>query len=154
LNEKDLFPDYQPKKTPDTVHDYLKSPKTNIFKILNELGQPSLEKLKKILTYFNKYKIEANRNPGGFQKGRIAIGADPDQYYPSEEEILVSELGKMLKNIVESNPKRALERIKLKERIESQKIQFYEIIFRHVDVMGSGRYFYADKMEFMIHFEL
>ena len=154
MNEKDLFPDYQPKKTPDTVFDYLKYPKTNIFKILDEISQPNLEQLKLILSYFKKYKIEAEKNPGGFQKGNIAIGADSDQYYPSEEEILVSELGKMLKNIVESNSKREIEKIMLKEGVESQKIEFSEIIFRHVDVMGSGRYFYADKAKDVIHFKL
>jgi len=129
LNEKDLFPDYQPKITPDTVFDYLKYPKTNIFKILDEIGQPNLEKLKLILSNFKKYKIEAKKNPGGIQKGNIAIGADSDQYYPSEEEILVSELGKMLKNIVESNSKREIEKIMLKEGVESQKIEFLGIIF-------------------------
>ena len=154
MNEKDLFPDYQPKKTPDTVYDYLKYPKKNIFKILDEIGQPNLEKLKLILSYFKKYKIEAKKNPGGIQKGNVAIGADSDQYYPSEEEILVSELGKMLKNIVESNSKREIEKIMLKEGVESQKIEFSGIIFRHVDVMGSGRYFYADKAKDVFHFKL
>ncbi|MFX0041655.1 MAG: hypothetical protein ACFE8L_01970 [Candidatus Hodarchaeota archaeon] len=154
MNQKELFPDYQPKKTPDTVFDYLRYPKSNIFKILDEINVPNLEKLKIILSYFKRYKIEAKKNPGGFQKGNIAIGADLDQYYPSEEEILVSELGKMLKNIVESNPKRELEKVKLREGIKTQKIKFSEIIFRHVDVMGSGRYFYADKLEDIIQFEL
>lgn len=60
----------------------------------------------------------------------------------------------MLKNIVESNPKRELEITKLTEGIKPQEIEFNEIIFRHVDVMGSGRYFYADKKEKIIHFEL
>ena len=154
MNEKDLFPDYQPKKTPDTVFDYLKYPKTNIFKIIDEISQPNLEKLKLILSHFKKYKTEADRNPGSFQKGNIAIGADSDQYYPSEEEIFVSELGKMLKNIVESYSKREIEQFKLKEGVQSQKIKFSEILFRHVDVMGSGRYFYADKTKDIIHFEL
>ncbi len=49
MNEKDLFPDYQPKRIPDTVYDYLKIPDSFVFKILDEIGNPSLEKLKKIL---------------------------------------------------------------------------------------------------------
>ena len=154
MNEKDLFPDYEPKRTPNTIYDYLKYPKMNIFKILDEIGQPNLEKLKLILSYFKNYRIEAKKNPGGIQKGNVAIGADSDQYYPSEEEILVSELGKMLKNIVESNSKREIEKIMLKEGVESQKIEFSGIIFRHVDVMGSGRYFYADKAKDVFHFKL
>lgn len=78
MNKKDLFPDYEPKRSPDTVYDYLKYPKTNIFKILEEIDEPNIKKLKIILSLFNKYKIEAKRNPGGFQKGKIAIGADTD----------------------------------------------------------------------------
>ena len=44
------------------------------------------------------------------------MGADPDQYYPSEEEILVSELGKIIKNIIDSNSKKIS--ILLKKEIE------------------------------------
>lgn len=140
-----MFPDYKPKTTSDTVYDYLRKPNSLVFKILEDIGQPSLEKLKKILDYFNKYKIAAEKNPGGYQEGNIAIGADPDQYYPSEEEILVSELGKMIKNIIDSNSKKAIDKIKKKEGIGSQTLVFNEIYFRHVDVMGSGRFFYAEE---------
>lgn len=147
MNEKDLFPDYEPKSTPDSVHDYLKKLDSFVFKILEEIGQLSLEKLKKIMNYFNEYKIAAEKNPGGYQEGNIAIGADPDQYYPSEEEILVSELGKMIKNIIDSNSKKDIGNIKKRDEIDSQTLVFNEIYFRHVDVMGSGRFFYAEKKE-------
>ncbi|MFX1304620.1 MAG: hypothetical protein ACFFBV_09760 [Promethearchaeota archaeon] len=147
MNNKDLFPDYEPKTTPDLVHDYLKKPDSFVFKILEEIGQASLDKLKSILDYFIKYKIAAEKNPGDYQEGNIAIGADPDQYYPSEEEILVSELGKMIKNIIDSNSKKNINETKKKEGIGSQTLVFNEIYFRHVDVMGSGRFFYAEKKE-------
>lgn len=70
MNEKELFPDYQPKKTPDTVFDYLKYPKTNIFKILDEIGQPNLEKLKLILSYLKKNSI-----------GKMGIKKQVKQHY-------------------------------------------------------------------------
>lgn len=145
MNEKDLCSDYEPKTTPDTVHDYLRNPDSFVFEILEEIGQPSLEKLKIIIDYFIKYKTKAEHNPGGYQEGNIAIGADPDQYYPSEEEILASELGKMIKKIIDSNSKKIVDKIKEKNRINSQTLIFNEIFFRHVDVMGSGRFFYAEK---------
>lgn len=119
MNEKDLFPDYQPKRIPDTVYDYLKIPDSFVFKILDEIGNPSLEKLKKILDYFHEYKTKAENNPGGYQEGNIAIGADPDQYYPSEEEILVSELGKMIDNIIESSSEKEINQIKKRESIKT-----------------------------------
>jgi len=145
LNEKKLFSDYQSKTTPDTVHDYLRNPDSFVFEILEEIGQPSLEKLKITIDYFIKYKNKAEQNPGGYQEGNIAIGADPDQYYPSEEEILASELGKMIKNIIDSKSKKIIDKIKKKDGIISQNLIFNEIYFRHIDVMGSGRFFYAEK---------
>jgi len=147
MNGRDQFPDYQPKKSPDTVYDYLRKPDSKVFKILSDINPPSLINLKIILSYFSKYKIEAEKNPGGFQNGNVAIGADLDQYYPSEEEILVSELGKSIKAIIKSTSKQEREDLKKEEGISSQTIIFNEISYRHVDVMGSGRFFYAEKKE-------
>ena len=129
MNEKELFPDYKPKTTLDTVHDYLRNSDSLVFKILKEIGQPSLKNLKNIINYFNKYKIDAKNNPDSSQKGNIALGADPDQYYPSEEEILVSELGKMIINIIDSNSKKITNKIKKTDGLKSQKLIFYEIFF-------------------------
>jgi len=145
LNEKELFSDYEPKTTPDTVHDYLRNPDSFVFKILDEIAQPNLKNLIKIMNYFIKYKKEAENSIGDYQEGNIALGADPDQYYPSEEEILVSELGKMIKSIIDSNSRKDIDNIKKKDGIKSQILIFNEIYFRHVDVMGSGRFFYAEK---------
>ncbi|MCK4380321.1 MAG: hypothetical protein KAW51_04220 [Candidatus Lokiarchaeota archaeon] len=145
MNEKELFSDYEPKTTPDTAHDYLRNPDSFVFEIMEEIGQPSLEKLKIIIDYFIKYKTKAEHNPGDYQEGNIAMGADPDQYYPSEEEILVSELGKMIKIVIDSNLKKVVDKFKKREGINSQTLIFNEIYFRHVDVMGSGRFFYAEK---------
>ncbi|MFX0031892.1 MAG: hypothetical protein ACFE8E_12690 [Candidatus Hodarchaeota archaeon] len=146
MSEKDLYPDYEPKKTPDTVKDYLRYPKTKIFNILDEIGVPSIDKLKIILDLFIKYKEEAKKKPGRVEDGRVYLGADLKQYVPSEEELLVSELGKLILNIVKKHTKDEIDEYKKRMKIKSQKIVFYEITFRHVDVMGSGRYFYAEKM--------
>ena len=144
MNEKQLFPDYEPKKTPDVVEDYLPS-SSDVFGILNKLKPPELSKLHRLLEIFKKYEIKARENPGGFRKGNVIIGADLDQYYPSEEEIILSEIGKMIKNLIELSSPEEINAIKLKMNIKSQSITFNEIYFRHVDVMGSGRFFYAEK---------
>ena len=68
-----------------------------------EFGEPLLEKLYLIIKYFNKYKVAAEKNPRKYQPENIVIGADPNQYYPSEEVLLLSELGKMIKLIFNSN---------------------------------------------------
>ena len=82
---------------------------------------------------------------GKYERGNIVIGANLDQYYPSEEELVVSELGKMILQLIESYSKQQLKTLKLRYNLKSQQIRFYEMSFRHVDVMGSGRFFYADK---------
>jgi len=154
MKEKDLFPDYEPKTTPDTIEDYLRTPESEVFKILGEIGEAKLERLKQILTLFKNFQKKAQRNPGRFQDGRVGLGANLKQYTPSEEEVIVSELGKMIKNIIEVYSEKEINEYKKEEKIKSQIIEFNEIYFRHVDVMGSGRYFYAEKKEQKVKFRL
>ena len=144
MDEKNMFPDYEPKKTPDTLTDYLRKP-NKAYEILGEIGEPDISKLNHILALFYNYQKQAKINVGKTEKGNVAIGADPDQYYPSDEELIVSELGKMIVQILESYTNQQLKTLKLRHNIPSQQIRFFEISFRHVDVMGSGRFFYADK---------
>ncbi|NHJ21138.1 MAG: hypothetical protein EAX91_09360 [Candidatus Lokiarchaeota archaeon] len=144
MDDKNLFPDYEPKTTPDTIEDYLGKP-NRVYEILGEIGEPHISKLNNILKLFDKYKKKAKKKVGKYEKGNVAIGADPDQYYPSEEELLVSELGKMIVQLIESYTKQQLKTLKLRYNIRSQQVNFFEISFRHVDVMGSGRFFYAEK---------
>ena len=147
MNEKDLFPDYQPKLTPDTFRDYIKNPDSKVIQIIDEIGQPTAENLNEVLRLFNIYKTESEKNPGCSQPNNIVLGADPDQYFPSEEEILVSELGKMIKSIIETNLKEKIDDVKKEIGKSSQTLMFNEIYYRHLDVMGSGRFFYAEKKE-------
>ncbi len=144
MSEKNLFPDYDPKITPDTIEDYLRGP-SNVYEILARIGEPRPGNLKNIVKYFKKCIKKAIKSPGGSRKGNIAVGADFNQYYPSEEELLASELEKMVEKIANSNSREEFEKVKVQEGIKSQKIEFNEIYFRHVDVMGSGRFFYAEK---------
>ena len=144
MNEKNIFPDYEPKITPDTIEDYLRRP-SKVYEILGEFGEPHINKLNKFLDLFNNYEKKAKYNVGRYENGNVAIGADLNQYYPSEEELLVSELGKMILQLSESYSKQQMKILKLKHKIISQQIRFFEISFRHVDVMGSGRLFLAEK---------
>jgi len=144
MDEKNKFPDYEPKISLDTIEDYLRKP-SKVYNIIEEIGNPDISKLNHILTLFNKYEKKAKKSVGKFEKGNIAIGADEDQYYPSDEELLVSELGQKIRQLIESYSKQQIKTIKLRHNIPSQQIRFFEVSFRHVDVMGSGRFFYAEK---------
>lgn len=145
MNEKNIFPDYHPKITPDTIEDYLRKSSNN-YKLLKDIGEPNINNLKTIIGYFLKYKKAAENNPGGPQKGIVALGADEDQYFPSDDELLVSELGKLILQVIESYSKPQMKILKLNHQLESQRFSYHEITFRHVDVMGSGRFFYAEKV--------
>jgi len=144
MDEKNIFPDYEPKITSDSIEDYLRRP-SKVYEILGEIGDPNISKLNKTLDLFNKYEKKAKKNVGKYEKGNVAIGADSNQYYPSDEELIVSELGKMIVQLIESYSRQQLKTLKLRYNIPSQQIRFFEINFRHVDVMGSGRFFYANK---------
>ncbi len=145
MNGRDLLLDYQPKTRADTVYDYLRDLDSKVFKIFSEISPPTLKNLKKNISYFNEYKIEAKKNLGGFQNRNVALGANLDQYYHSEEEILTSELGKSVRAIIKLSSKEEFEDLKEEERILSQRIISYEVWYRHVDAMGSGRFFMQGK---------
>ena len=144
MSDKNLFPDYEPKITPDTIEDYLRR-SSKVYDILAEVGESNSGNLKRIVKYFKKYIKKAIKNPDGTRKSNIAIRADFNQFYHSEEELIASELGKMIEKIVNSHSREEFEEVKMQEGIKSQKIEFNEIYFRHIDVMGSERFFYAEK---------
>ena len=83
MDEKNIFKDYVPKNTPDTIEDYLGRP-SKVYEILEELEEPNMSKLNAILSLFSTYEKKAKKNVGKFEEGNVAIGADPDQYYPSD----------------------------------------------------------------------
>ena len=145
MKENDVFPDYVPKTTPDTVYDYLKNPEKEIFKILEEIGDPELQKLKDMLNLFKKYKKSAKSNPGHLENGRVGLGANIKQYVPSDEELMESEIGERIGLIVFKTNPQEIESILKEVAIMLTQIEYKKIEFRHVDVMGSGRFFYASE---------
>ena len=154
---EDIFPDYEPKLTPDTAFDYISCKaeynKKNIA-ILHSISKTKLVDLKQLLNQFDQYLKKAKEKPGQYIDGNMILGAPPKEYIPSEAEIIVSELGKKIRRILHNNSIENIQNYKLKEGIENQTIKFKEIIFSHCDVMGSGRFFYAEKLEPEIELDL
>jgi hypothetical protein len=147
----EMFPDYQPKRTPDTIHDYIgkwayrsgKKPDD----VLGKIPEATLENLATIVNLLATYKKAAAKNPGKVVPGNMILGADPEEYVPSEAELVVSELGQAIVSIVKkSKPGVIAERLKA-VKLKSKEISFVPVIFTHADVMGSGRFFYARKGE-------
>ena len=144
MNEKEIFPDYVPKQAPDTVEDYLRGP-SKVYEILSKTPKPELKNLGDLIEILEQYKKKVLDHPGSTRDGYVAIGADPDQYYPSDEELIVSEIGKRIQNIIKNTSENELTEYLKTIDLNVKMIEFNEIYFRHVDVMGSGRFFYAEK---------
>lgn len=144
IDDIDIFPDYTPKTTPDTIADYLKGDH-EVLRTLNDIGPMNIENFKKVLDSFKKFSKKAEKHPGNYQQGNPILGADLSQYIPSNEELIVSELGKWLLNFLSSFDESTLKKLKENQNIKSERLEFNKITFWHADVMGSGRYFYAEK---------
>jgi hypothetical protein len=148
---RDMFPDYQPKRTADTIRDYIgtwagrsgKKPED----VLGKIPEPTLDNLTAIIDLLAKYKKAAVMDPGKTVPGNMILGADRDEYVPSEVELVVSELGQAIVSIVKkTKPGMIGERLKA-TKVKSKEISFVPVTFTHADVMGSGRFFYARKGE-------
>ena len=140
-NPDHRFPDYTPKRTPDTMLDYRPDLQTR----QDQLPPATLEALPVLLDAFETHQRLARQQPGEWVEGNVILGADPHEYHPSDEELLVSEIGKRIRLVVSGASKKDLSVILSRTGTSVREIIFGEISFRHVDVMGSGRFFYASE---------
>jgi len=131
---EERFPDYKPKVSTDTVQDY----RPQITAALEKLPKATVDNLPKLLELLEEYKKKSQQNPGRTEEGNQILGADAREYVPSDDELIQSEIGNRIGQIVAAAAPGAL---KQKER----QVEYNAITFRHVDVMGSGRFFYASR---------
>ena len=131
---EERFPDYKPKTSPDTVLDY----RPQIGAELDRLPAATPENLPRLLGLLKEYKQKSKENPGKTEDGNQILGADPQEYVPSDAELLQNEIGARIKQVVDAVAPGALKQ-------EQRQVEYGAIAFRHVDVMGSGRFFYASR---------
>jgi hypothetical protein len=135
------FGDYEPKRTPDTVLDF--RPEMHaVIEGTTILHNPSIEQVPALIQLLGEVKAKARRNPGHTQPGRMMLGGDREEYNPSDDELLESYVGDLIKNVVARATKQQREALVKKVKGE---LTYNEIHVRHSDVMGSGRFFYAGK---------
>jgi hypothetical protein len=134
---EERFPDYRPKTSADTVLDY----RPQISARLEKLPEASLGNLPGLIGLLEDYRKKSRRNPGKTEEGNVILGADPQEYVPSDEELIQSEIGERIRKVVQAASPAALKKAKLTAR----QVEYGAITYRHVDVMGSGRFFYASS---------
>lgn len=134
----EAFPDYQPKLTPDTVHDYRPSLRLEVD------GLPAADpvNLRELIDLFDRHRAAAAAAPGRWTEGNIPLGGDPQEYEPSDAELMLAEVGDRIAAIAESmHPGAFAAAVGMLGR--RLPLEYQRFSFRHVDVMGSGRFFYA-----------
>lgn len=149
LNSNNLYPGYQPKTSPDDVLDY----RPSILEEMTELPESNLKNLPILIEFYKEFKAKAKEEPGEWIEGNIFLGAAEKEYHASNTELLLSETGKKIKQVIDHNNVDDIIKILKKNKIKLKKICYTEFSYIHYDVMGSGRFFYIDSMD-KVEFEL
>ena len=100
-----------------------------------------------LMEWYKIYKFKARRNRGEWVEGNVILGANPEEYRPSEEELMMGEVGDRIADIVKNSEKVERKKILRNAKIRTRKIKYMKFTFIHMDVMGSGRFFYVDSMD-------
>ncbi|MFC2136461.1 WG repeat-containing protein, partial [Bacteroidota bacterium] len=129
---EELFPDYHPKNSPDTVLDYMPS----IAGQLAKIPEAKITNLSSLVILFNKYHKEAEAHPGRWEEGNIVLGAREREYRPSEAELLLCEVGERLQSLNNDQPKDKFKQVKGNENITFDADEYLKFTFIHIDVMG------------------
>jgi len=143
FSPENLFPDYQPKDTPDNLVDFMPSTGEKV----EQLPEASIENLPELIEIFDQYRKSVKKNPGKWIEGNVALGANPQEYQPTEEELLLAEVGDRIGHIVNTVNKSVIEQSLAEKNIRKRQIRYKRYSFIHMDVMGSGRFFYVDNIK-------
>ena len=139
----ETFPGYRPKLSQDTLLDY----RPSLSQAVLALPEAKRSNLATLVRLLDEYRSAAAAHPGRVTAGRIELGAEAGQYEPSDEELLLSEVGERIALVTLGVSARELADSLKAAGIARTSVSYGKISFRHVDVMGSGRFFYASRPE-------
>lgn len=134
-----MFSDYQPKLSEDTVQDY----RPGLAGKLALLPPVTDETFTEAVFSVRMRHLDALAKPGTWQDGNMPLGADRREYAPSDEELLAGELGARISAFVRDLSREEVLMAWKGSHIHPPTVAYDHFNFRHVDVMGSGRFFYA-----------
>jgi hypothetical protein len=91
---------------------------------------------------FADWRSRAAASPGAMEAGAIPLGADPQEYRPSDAELVAAEAGDRLAAALSGADEAT--RAGVSTTLGGDP-SYKRFDYRVVDVMGSGRYFYASS---------
>lgn len=137
--DEDRFSDYQPKLSDDTVLDY----RPGLAGRIALLPPVTNETFTETIFTIRMRHLDALANPGHREDGNMPLGADEHEFVPSDEELLAAELGTRISAFVKDLSREEILGAWKGSHIHPPRVEYDQFTFRHVDVMGSGRFFYA-----------
>lgn len=137
------FPDYTPKMTPDELLDFM----PEISDIYNNLPGPQLENLPELIGLYKQYKKSTKQNPGTWVQGNPVLGSKSEEYQATKDELLLSEIGERIRLIATNEGSKNVKAVLKGNKNKKKKIKYNRLSYTHMDVMGSGRYFYVEEIE-------
>lgn len=91
---------------------------------------------------FVTWQGRAGISPGAMEEGAIPLGADPQEYRPSDAELIAAEVGDRLSAALQGADDAT--KTAVAQAVGNTRT-YKRFDFRRVDVMGSGRYYYASQ---------
>lgn len=138
-----MFVDYKPKLSEDTILDYMPA-------LADDFGQlppDTPQHLEQLLSLFSRYHSAALESPGSYVKGNMILGANENQYEPSVPELMLMETGDRIRFILMKSDNPKLYHTVTRHLPAKNAGTYKQFSFYHVDVMGSGRFFYVDQIK-------
>ncbi|HEV7692015.1 MAG TPA: hypothetical protein VGO52_14360 [Hyphomonadaceae bacterium] len=126
-----------PKSTPDTVRDYRPAVSDQISAL------PPVSDAAGLARSFLQWNGRASGSPGSYEAGAVQLGADERQYKPSDAELVAAEAGDRLSAAVNGADQATKDAVNAVLGTDASGRAYKRFDYRHSDVMGSGRYFYA-----------
>ena len=121
---------------PATVTDYRASVAGDIS------GLPAVGDAAALAAAYATWHAKAAASPGATEAGQIQLGADPQEYRPSDAELVAAEAGDRLSAALQGADEATKASV---TTIVGDARAYRRFDFRRVDVMGSGRYYYASQ---------
>ena len=127
-------PDSASPSGPATVGDYRPS-------VSGEIGAlPPVGDAAALARAFADWRARAAAAPGAYEAGQVQLGADAQEYRPSDAELVAAEAGDRLSAALQGADEAT--RTAVATAIGDNR-SYRRFDYRRVDLIGSGRYFYA-----------